>query len=216
MKKAILLILLLTFTLSFIYAQELTILTEEFPPFNFVNENGEVDGLSTEIVKAMMKETGIDYEIKVFPWKRSYTLTQQNPNTILYSTSRRPSREDLFKWVGILSPSKYSVFALKSRDNIKVNSLEDMKKYKIGTSQGDARETYLKEKGLEHSFESVAGENANTLNFKKLMGKRIDLWPMPDAVAYYLVKNEFNKDPKKVLKRVFVLRVGYREAPVTR
>jgi len=119
--------------------------------------------------------------------------------------SRLPKREALFKWIGVITPSDYSVFALKERTDIEIKALDDMKKYKIGTTLGDARETYLVGKGFElEKLYRVGGEEANVQNFKMLKAKRIDLWPMPDAVAYYVSK-KLGDDPDKVLRKVFEL-----------
>jgi len=109
----------------------LKVLTEEFPPFNYVKD-GEVAGLSTEVVKAILTEAGISYEVQVHAWKESYETALSTKNCILFSTSRRPDREELFKWVGTIAPTNYSVFALAEREDIEILALEEMEKYKIG------------------------------------------------------------------------------------
>lgn len=121
-------------------AQKLTIYTEEFPPFNFT-EKGKITGVSTEIVQHVMADTGIGYRIKSLPWKQSYRLAQNEPNTLIFSISRNSRREALFKWIGILTPTTYSVMALKSRSDIKIARLGDMKRIvsqrDAGTIRGD-------------------------------------------------------------------------------
>ena len=181
-----------------------TIFTEEFPPFQY-SENSKIVGASAEIVEAIMAIANVSYEVKSYPWARSYALVQEQPNTMIYSISRRPAREKLFKWAGIILPSRYSVFSLKNRPEVKINALEDMKKYRIGTTIEDARETYLVDKGFElDKFDRISGKNANALNYMKLKHKRIDLWPMPDAVAFHIAKGA-GDNPTAVLQKVFPL-----------
>ena len=199
-----LILLFLIFTYSSLFAQKLTLFTEEFPPFNFT-KNKKLTGVSTQIIEAVMKKAGFEYQIRSLPWARAYKMSQAKPNSFIFSISRREKREDLFKWVGIIAPSTHSVFALKNRSDIKIEQLEDLKNYEIGTSIEDSRETYLVSKGFEISkFQRVAGENAYLQNYKKLKRKRIDLWPAPDALMNYIVKKA-GDSPGKILKKAFVL-----------
>lgn len=181
-------------------SQTVKIFTEEFPPFQY-SENGKITGASTEIVEAVMSKSKIAYEVKSLPWARSYSLAQETDNALIFSISRRPNREDLFKWIGIIVPSRYSVFKLKERSDINLTSMEDMKKYKIGTTIDDARESYLVGKGFSlDNFDRISGQNPNAQNYQKLKYKRIDLWPMPDAVAFHIAKSD-GDEPNKVIER---------------
>jgi len=197
--QSILAIILLTSTLQ---ATKLTIYTEEFPPFNYTN-NKQIEGVSADIVNAVMKKTYFDYSIISIPWARTYKMSQEEPNSLIFSISRRVKREKLFKWIGIIVPSIHSVFALKNREDIKIEKLEDLKQYQIGTAIEDARETYLVTKGFElGKFQRVAGKSAYLQNYKKLKKERIDVWPMTDAVMNYIVRKT-GDDPTKVLKKVY-------------
>ncbi len=202
--RASLCLLGMLFFSNFIYADTITIYTEEFPPFNFT-ENGKMTGMSTEIVDIIMKQAALPYIIESYPWARTYQNALERPNALIYSMSRLTNRENLFKWIGSIAPTNYSVFALKKRKNINIKSFEEMKKYKIGTTLGDAREIFLVNKGLDiEKFDRIAGSDANVQNYKKLKLKRIDLWPMPDAVADYVVK-KIGDNPDVILKKVFAL-----------
>ncbi|NQY94898.1 MAG: transporter substrate-binding domain-containing protein [Campylobacteraceae bacterium] len=195
----VLLIMLLS---GILQAQTLTIYTEEFPPFNYTN-NKQIEGVSTDIVNAIMKKTYFDYTIISIPWARAYKMSQEEPNSLIFSMSRRVKREKLFKWIGIIVPSVHSVFSLKSRDDIEINALDDLKQYQIGTTIEDARETYLVNKGFELSkFQRVAGKSAYLQNYKKLKKERIDVWPMTDAVMNFIVRKA-GDEPSKVLKKVY-------------
>lgn len=110
----------------------------------------------------------------------------------------------MFKWVGIITPSRHSVFALGSRTDINIETLEDLKKHIIGTTIGDAREAYLLNNGFEEGeLQRVGGDNANETNYKKLKRGRIDLWPMSEPVAHYIVA-QAGDDPGKEIRKVFL------------
>lgn len=202
--RFVLLSLIVTFA-SPIYAQTLTIYTEEFPPYNYT-QKGQITGVSTAVVKQVLAKAGFKVKIVSLPWARSYDLVQKKKNALIYSISRRQNRENLFKWIGVLTPTTYSVFGLNGRNDVSVNTLEDLKQYQIGTSIDDARESYLLGKGFELTdFDRVGGDNTHLLNLKKLINRRIDVWPMPDAVAYFTAKQEGHDNPAKVLKKLLPL-----------
>ena len=52
------------------------IMTEEYPPFNFMEE-GKLTGLSTEVVQQLAKKIGHPEKIEMLPWARAYGLILQ-------------------------------------------------------------------------------------------------------------------------------------------
>ena len=149
-----------------------------------------------------------DYHINIIslPWSDAYERAQKESNTLIYSISRRQNREPLFKWIGIITPTTYSVMILASRKDIKIDKLEDMKHFKIGTNTDDAVEQWLVSKGFVLSdFVRTTGKFSSLNNFKNIMNKRIDLWPAPDAVAFYTALQQGHSNPDAVIKPVFTL-----------
>lgn len=181
------LLILIIFTTS-ILSQELKIYTEESPPMNFLNKQGEIDGYSTEVVREIQRRTGDISLIEMLPWNRAYNLAikKNNPNVILYSTAFSEERRELFHWLGPLYDNTWSFYALASR-NIVINSLEDAKKVgKIGTYTSDIREQFLYEQGFEN-LASFRNQNANIL---ALINNRIDLWISSNLTFNTIVKKE--------------------------
>lgn len=150
---------------------ELTILTENLPPLNYV-ENGVLVGPSVEIVREIQRRVGSAEPIQVYPWARAYKMALEEENVVLFGMTYTKVREDKFKWVGPLA-TKRDILVAKKGSAIKINSLEDAKKVKrIGTLRDDTRERLLKRHGFVN-LESVSDEQ---LNAKKLAHGRIDLW----------------------------------------
>jgi polar amino acid transport system substrate-binding protein len=116
---------------------KLLFLTEHSPPFQFTNESNNVAGLTTTVIQEALKLTSYDYDVKIFPWSRSFFLAQGKENTCIYLISRDKEREKLFKWVTpILSTNDYFI-GLSSRADINVNNIEDVKKYKVAVLKED-------------------------------------------------------------------------------
>lgn len=181
-----------------IYAHEtMRILTEEYPPFNFTDK-GKITGLGTEVVQAVLKEINIEGKFQSVPWARAYETAQTSENVLIYSINRSKEREKLFKWVGVIHPTNYFLFALKAR-NIHLTRLEDARRLQIGTVNQASGEQYLAAQGF------VVGRNLQSsatyeLNYVKLKLGRIDLWVMNEQGAYYIARKA-KDDPAAVLSK---------------
>jgi len=150
---------------------ELTILTENLPPLNYLKD-GLLVGPSVEIVKEIQRRVGSHEQIKVYPWARAYKMALEDENVVLFGTTYTKVRHDKFKWIGPLA-TKRDILVAKRGSGIKINSLEDAKKVKrIGTLRDDTRERLLKSLGFTN-LEPVSDEQKNV---KKLALGRIDLW----------------------------------------
>lgn len=161
-------------------AAEFKIVTEEYPPFNFTS-NHKLQGVSTEILEEMCRRLNHPFKPEVLPWARGYMMAKTKENVILYSTSRIPSREKLFKWVGPLVTNHLGFF-VKKGSNIKIDSYEDARSLKaIGTYKDDIAELVLKEKG----FTNIDSIPDDVLNSKKLVIGRIDVWYTGIIQGYY-------------------------------
>ncbi len=148
------------------------VMTEDFPPLNFLDEGEHLKGPSVEIVQNIMKTIGLKANIKVYPWARSYQMVHREANAVLFSMIRSPKREELFKWAGPIAEKEAVLFAKKG-SGIVVNDINDAKKVKrIGVQLQYAYEQDLKEKGFGN-IDSVAKDK---FNVKKLVLGRIKLW----------------------------------------
>jgi len=147
----------------------LYIATESWAPSSML-EGGKVTGATTDKVRELMTRSGIGYTIDLLPWQRAFTLALRRRDGCVYSTTRTPQREHLFKWVG---PINEVTWVLKGRADrhFQLRTLEDAKPYRIGTYYGDARDQFLRERGF-----TVDPAPDEVLNPRKLMVGRIDLW----------------------------------------
>lgn len=179
-KKAILSIVAASVCLM---GSDTTILTEEYPPYNYMKD-GLVTGFSTEIVKAMQERMEHRIPIEVLPWSRAYNLTLKRDGYALYSTTRNAAREDLFKWVGPLV-SNATVFYAKTDSPIKITDIESAKQYKICAYKDDADEMFLK----ENNFPKIDSVIKNDLNVKKLSQGKCDLWIAGHPSGYLMAKS---------------------------
>lgn len=180
---------------------ELRILTEEFPPYN-LTENGRITGFSTEVVEAVLHETGIAAPIQSMPWARAYDIALKGENVLIYSITRTAQREKLFKWVGVVAPSDWYLFARRG-SGVTLARLEDAKALRTATVKEDAGEQYLVANGFALGSQ-LQSSNKYESNYEKLRMGRVDLWIANDLVAHYLSRHA-GDDPAEVLERALPL-----------
>ena len=164
-------------------ALKMKIFTEDSPPANYL-ANGRLKGLSVEIVRELLRRLNLPDNIQAVPWARGYTLALTQPNVALFSTTRLPQREKLFKWVGPLYAQTWGLYARKD-SAIKIDSLEQAKSVpRIGTYHKDAKEQYL----LANGFRNLVSTNKNLSNIRHIMDGSIDLWVSSDFNMPFLAR----------------------------
>ncbi len=163
----------------------ITVVTEELPPYN-MTVDGRLTGLSTEVVRAVLEEAGLEANIPSMPWARAYDLAINAPNVLIYSIARTAEREALFKWVGSLASTNWYLFSLPGRQ-FDLKSLEDARRYQIATVKQDVGEQYLTARGFVIG-RNLQSSNRYAHNYEKLKAGRVDLWISNELNAHYLVR----------------------------
>ena len=141
-------------------AEQYTVLTEQLAPVHF-EEDGEVKGIATEIIQAIFKEANLESKIEIYPWKRAYSIALKEKNTFIYTINRTEKREDLFKWIGPILFKETNLYKLKSRTDIQIKNIDDVKNYTTTVILGHS----LTSKLLGHGF--TEGKELITTTNKK-------------------------------------------------
>jgi len=156
---------------------KLNLLTEEWKPYHYL-EDGVVKGQTADLLVRILQAVGSSQgreDIEVLPWARAYLRAQVEPNTVLFSTSRTPERENLFKWAGpILKFDSY--FIGKKEKAFKIERSEDLHEYKVGVVIDSASAIYAKRHGIPEA--NTTFNSQGILNIKMLEAGRIDLIPI--------------------------------------
>jgi len=170
-------------TKSTIASLKMKIFTEDSPPSNYL-DNGKLKGVSVDIVREILRRLKLPDNIQAVPWARGYTLALTQSNVALFSTTRLPQREKLFKWVGPLYSQIWGFYARKD-SAIQISSLEEAKTVsRIGTYHKDAKEQYL----LANGFQNLVSTNKNLSNIRHIMDETIDLWVSSNFNMPYLAR----------------------------
>lgn len=163
---------------------QIQVVTEEAFPLQY-SEEGVIKGPTTQIVKQMLAQSKVSFDISIMPWARAYEMAKQKPNTLIYSIARTPSREDQFHWIGIVSRYEYYLYTTKDFADSHVINEQTMKQYRIGSVRNSATFQYLHEQDFQHIF-AVSNPDQN---YEKLIKRRIDMFPASRSAFEASCKN---------------------------
>ncbi len=184
--------------------EEISFMTEEYPPFNMAGSDGVATGIAVDVLVGMFEKLGVAKtakDIEVLPWARAYKDVQEKPNTALFCMTHNEERDPLFAWVGPVAPTRISAFALKSR-GLKIASEEELKGLSAAVIRDDIGDQLAQSAGVENIDRAAT----NDQNIKKLNAGRVDLWIYEESVAQWQIKDfGFNPEDYEV---VYVLSSG--------
>lgn len=101
---------------------QLQLFTEEAPPMGY-SQDGELHGMSVDIVRELITRTGHDAQMRILPWTRAYHLAQRDADTAIFSTVRTAEREARFQWVGPILEGSARFYSLETR-NLHIDTLQ--------------------------------------------------------------------------------------------
>jgi polar amino acid transport system substrate-binding protein len=181
------LLLILSFSAIASEKERFRIVTEEWRPYNYTNELGEIEGLATEKVKRIMAALNIEYSMHSYPWTRLMHVASSQPNTIIFSIFRTPERENRFQWACPLTgPVKAYLYKLKKRQDLQLDKLEQAKKYTIALNRADSVHEILLQQGFEDG-KHLELSSEQGASIRKLYSGRVDFivgsqWQIGESV----------------------------------
>lgn len=152
-------------------AEQYQVVTEEWAPYNY-QENNQLTGMATEIVRGIMALTGDDFKVMLLPSMRSTHALKSRPKTIMYSLFRTAERESLYKWVGPIVEESIHPYQLANAQP-PVNSLEQlMHAPRITTRHAGLIPEMLQSRGF-NNLEKSATESRQL--YRMLLAGRTDI-----------------------------------------
>jgi len=192
--KQLLYLILITLSLN-LHAINLTIVTEDLPPFQLDNKDKPASGAMIDVVKLLLKEAKLTANIQFYPWARSYKIALTQKNTLIFSILRDDSREKHFQWIGQIYTLNSYLVALKNRQDIHINNLTDAKKYLVGSIRDDLAENYLTTHGFTET-KNLYLHSAYPALWKMFFNGRTDIAFTNDTWFYEVKKSGL--DPSKI------------------
>ncbi|UCJ18500.1 ABC transporter substrate-binding protein [Pseudomonas sp. MM211] len=166
-----------------VWAEPYQVVTEEWAPYNY-QENDQLTGMATDIVRAIMALNGDDFEVVVVPSMRASHTLQSRPRTIMFSMFRTVEREALYKWVGPIVEESIHPYQLANAVR-PVTSLEQLLRApKVTTRHAGLVPSMLQSLGFRN-LDARATESQQL--YRMLLAGRTDIiiGDTDSGVAYY-------------------------------
>jgi len=161
----------------------LTVLAEEFPPYNYTRE-GKIVGLSAELVIRLLEESGLKYCHKVYPWKRALETALTTPNTLLYNIHITESRSKHLEWIGPYATHSMQMYKRK-HTSASLTKLSDLHNHTTASPRGYVSTDALLALGLRED-KNLYSTTTYGAAFKMLMYNRADFVPAnPTVLSHY-------------------------------
>lgn len=165
----------------------MTVATEDYPPLSYISD-GVVRGYSVEVAEEILRRAGIDYSLRIYPWARAVMMARRLPDVMIFSIVRTPQRERQYKWIGAIGSRRAYLYKLASRKDIAINSLSDLRNYKIGVNRNDLVEAELENMGFK-AGDQIDFSNNYTQIVNKLIAGRIDFFIETELAMDVIYKN---------------------------
>ena len=152
---------------------------KDFPPYSYIDDNGETTGFDVELAQAVCEHYGWTYEAVPVNWdSKDLELNSGSCDCIWSGFTKSPAREDSYCWSQPYSINTQMIMVLEDSD---IKTLADLAGKKvgvqIGTSALDMLETPEAEGGakeLADTFASVETKDTYTVAINELKAGAID------------------------------------------
>jgi ABC-type amino acid transport substrate-binding protein len=170
---------------------KVTILGVDNPPLLFKTTEG-INGLSGtfgKMVAGAIKKANkeADFEVVWIPQKRALAELDRNVSGIFMPFSRTPDRENKYHWLLHLGDYDSLIYAIDPK--IKITSLLELKKFKIGVLAGSIRERELRKVLGPNAY--IEAMTEDQMNYRMLKTGRIDVWIAQQVVVEEAQKKDF-------------------------
>ena len=165
---------------------KLEYVTEEYPPYNFSDAQGQPTGLAVDLLQMIWQHSGMTPQpVRILPWARGYYLLTQKPNVVLFATARTEARDPLFKWACPIGYAEIVLMGLASHP-LKLTRLEDAQQHTIGAVRADVGEQLLLNSGFDEQKIMTANRLPQAL--RMLTSGRVDLISSNKATLMDLIQ----------------------------
>ena len=118
-----------------------------FPPYEFINEQGEPDGFNVELMRAVMERVGMPYTLSLDGWPQVVKEFKEGKVDVITGIMYSNRRAEIFKFGAIHTFVYQNVIYRKGRAPI--TELEDLKELKIIVQDGAITQEMLEDTSVQ-------------------------------------------------------------------
>lgn len=168
-------------------AQTIHIATGHWPPY--LDEARPDKGFLAQIIQESFANEGIEVDFTFLPWSRALAMVDPEHYQASAVWSCTESRKREFLYSAPILPYQY-VFYHRTEDVFDWASFADLSGWTIGLTQDYSYGETLSG-AVQSGIVNTDVTTSDIANFKKLLIKRIDLFPMDPVVGEAMIRNRF-------------------------
>ncbi len=119
-----------------------TIIVDHYHPYTFINQNGEPDGFSVDLIIAVGKTMGLTVQIDVDNWANAVEALQSGRIDVLPMMAYSKERDKEFDF-SVPHTIAFDAFFVR-KGTAKIKSLEDLRKKKIIVMKNDQAHDFIR------------------------------------------------------------------------
>ncbi len=187
--------------------QKLLLVTSEYAPYTSELLPGR--GFFVQIVDAVIRETGMEYEIRFYPWARCEEMVRNGEAWATFPYSFSEKRAKVYLFTEPILSSYHRFFYLKENDLLvekepELKTLLDFREYKIGGANGY---WYGEQKDLQsQGFKDVEWADDIYGLVRMLYSRRLDFFIEDELVGWNVVHHLYRGEENKFATSVNVAR----------
>lgn len=118
----------------------------DYPPYAMVDANGQADGFSVDLIKAVAKETGLELRFRVGPWSQIKDMLEHGEIDALPLVAYSRERDQVFDFTAPHTISYASVFLRKNAKGI--HSIHGLRGKEVIVMQSDSSHELVVNNGI--------------------------------------------------------------------
>ena len=150
-----------------------------YPPLEFVNENGEPEGFNVDVFKAVMREMGTDYEIRLAEWNEALDSVKRGDADVFIDFGYSESRAAEYEFG---QPHNFISTYMVSRRNEPFKTLDDLRGREIILQRDEITDNKVRSLNITDRYIFVADAFEA---FKLLKQNKGDVFVCNQAIAMY-------------------------------
>lgn len=125
----------------------------DYPPYSFIDEDGNPAGFNVELAKAVGEAMGYQVEIRLDEWSKTREALESGSIDAIAGMFHTAEREEIYSFSIVHNITNGDIITTK---NIKMKSLEELKNQTVVIQKGDIVGEYLKGQDYDIHYVEVA------------------------------------------------------------
>ncbi len=156
-----------------------------YPPYQFVNEDGNVDGILIDYLQVLEDKIGYKFKKKVYSsWQTLMSEAQKGNIDVILEIQNTPERRD---YLTFTKPIFFGDHVIVSKEGSGINTIKDLKGKKVTVGDEYSIEEYLRKKHPELFLVPLVNEKTC---LEALVADDVDAFIGLKSIANYTIKKE--------------------------